>query len=120
MRLFPSACADGRHRACAMARNGRMRPFQAGPHAALPTGRMRPVFRRRMRLRTPRACAGGTAKRIDSLRAMRRTALYDRHVAAGAKMVEFAGWEMPVQYTGVRAEHMAVREGCGIFDVSHM
>ncbi len=35
-------------------------------------------------------------------------------------MVEFAGWEMPVQYAGVRAEHMAVREGCGIFDVSHM
>ncbi len=51
---------------------------------------------------------------------MRRTALYDRHVAAGARMVEFAGWEMPVQYTGVREEHMAVREGCGIFDVSHM
>ncbi len=51
---------------------------------------------------------------------MRRTALYDRHVAAGGRMVEFAGWEMPVQYTGVRAEHLAVREGCGIFDVSHM
>jgi aminomethyltransferase len=51
---------------------------------------------------------------------VRRTALYDRHVAAGAKLVDFAGWEMPVQYTGVRAEHMAVREGCGIFDVSHM
>jgi aminomethyltransferase len=51
---------------------------------------------------------------------MRRTALYDRHVAAGAKLVEFAGWEMPVQYTGVRAEHLAVRESCGIFDVSHM
>jgi aminomethyltransferase len=51
---------------------------------------------------------------------LRRTALYDRHVAAGAKFVEFAGWELPVQYTGVRAEHMAVREGCGIFDVSHM
>ncbi|HXA54962.1 MAG TPA: glycine cleavage system aminomethyltransferase GcvT [Solirubrobacteraceae bacterium] len=51
---------------------------------------------------------------------MRRTALYDRHVAAGARMVEFAGWEMPVQHTGVREEHMAVREGCGIFDVSHM
>jgi aminomethyltransferase len=50
----------------------------------------------------------------------RRTALYDRHVAAGAKLVEFAGWEMPVQYAGVREEHMAVREGCGIFDVSHM
>jgi aminomethyltransferase len=50
----------------------------------------------------------------------RRTALYDRHAAAGAKLVEFAGWEMPVQYTGVREEHMAVREACGIFDVSHM
>jgi aminomethyltransferase len=52
---------------------------------------------------------------------LRRTALYDRHVAAGAKMVEFAGWEMPVQYEdGVRAEHMAVRESVGVFDVSHM
>ncbi len=50
----------------------------------------------------------------------RRTALYDRHVAAGAKMVDFAGWEMPVQYEGVRQEHMAVRSACGIFDVSHM
>jgi aminomethyltransferase len=50
----------------------------------------------------------------------RRTALYERHAAAGAKLVEFAGWEMPVQYTGVREEHMAVREACGIFDVSHM
>jgi aminomethyltransferase len=52
---------------------------------------------------------------------VRRTPLYDRHVAAGAKIVDFAGWEMPVQYpAGVRAEHMAVRERCGIFDVSHM
>jgi len=51
---------------------------------------------------------------------LRRTALFDRHVAAGAKLVEFAGWEMPVQYEGVRQEHMAVRESCGIFDVSHM
>ncbi len=52
---------------------------------------------------------------------MRRTPLYDRHVAAGAKLVDFAGWEMPVQYPGgIRAEHMAVREHCGIFDVSHM
>jgi glycine cleavage system T protein (aminomethyltransferase) len=46
--------------------------------------------------------------------------MFDRHAAAGAKLVEFAGWEMPVQYTGVRAEHTAVRESCGIFDVSHM
>jgi aminomethyltransferase len=51
---------------------------------------------------------------------LRRTALFDRHVAAGAKLVEFAGWEMPVQYEGVRQEHMAVRGSCGIFDVSHM
>ncbi len=50
----------------------------------------------------------------------RRTALFDRHVAAGAKLVEFAGWEMPVQYAGVRAEHMAVRTDVGMFDVSHM
>jgi aminomethyltransferase len=51
---------------------------------------------------------------------LRRTPLFDRHVAAGAKLVDFAGWEMPVQYEGVIAEHMAVRLACGIFDVSHM
>src|SRR5215204_6575080 len=48
------------------------------------------------------------------------TPLYDRHVALGARMVPFAGWEMPVQYEGVIAEHRAVREDCGVFDVSHM
>ncbi len=52
--------------------------------------------------------------------ALRRTPLHDRHVEAGAKLVDFAGWEMPVQYEGVIQEHMAVREACGIFDVSHM
>jgi aminomethyltransferase len=51
---------------------------------------------------------------------LRRTPLYDAHVAAGAKLVDFAGWEMPVQYQGVREEHLAVRNGCGVFDVSHM
>jgi aminomethyltransferase len=51
---------------------------------------------------------------------LRRTPLYERHRAAGAKLVDFAGWEMPVQYEGVVAEHMAVRGACGIFDVSHM
>jgi len=49
-----------------------------------------------------------------------RTPLYDRHVALGARMVPFAGWEMPVQYEGVIPEHCAVREDCGVFDVSHM
>ncbi len=51
---------------------------------------------------------------------LRRTALYDAHVAAGARIVDFAGWEMPVEYAGVRAEHLAVRSACGVFDVSHM
>src|SRR2546423_12755507 len=49
-----------------------------------------------------------------------RTPLHDRHVALGARMVPFAGWEMPVQYEGVIPEHKAVRSDCGIFDVSHM
>src|SRR3954469_14145601 len=51
---------------------------------------------------------------------LKRTPLYDRHVAAGAKLVPFAGWEMPVQYTGIKDEHLAVRGKAGIFDVSHM
>jgi aminomethyltransferase len=51
---------------------------------------------------------------------LRRTPLYEQHVEAGARIVDFAGWEMPVQYAGVREEHMAVRESAGIFDVSHM
>src|SRR5438874_4546036 len=48
------------------------------------------------------------------------TPLHDRHVALGARMVPFAGWEMPVQYAGVIPEHRAVRADCGVFDVSHM
>jgi aminomethyltransferase len=51
---------------------------------------------------------------------LRRTPLYDRHAAAGARLVPFAGWEMPVQYEGIRPEHVAVRTGAGVFDVSHM
>ena len=50
----------------------------------------------------------------------RRTALYEAHRALGARMVEFAGWEMPVSYTGALEEHAAVRTSCGLFDVSHM
>jgi aminomethyltransferase len=49
-----------------------------------------------------------------------RTPLYEQHVALGAKLIPFAGWEMPVQYEGVREEHMAVRTHAGMFDVSHM
>jgi aminomethyltransferase len=51
---------------------------------------------------------------------LRRTPLFERHRQAGAKLVPFAGWEMPVQYEGIRQEHVAVRTGAGMFDVSHM
>ena len=51
---------------------------------------------------------------------MKRTPLYDVHRAAGAKMVDFGGWEMPVQYSGLIDEHKAVRTAAGLFDVSHM
>jgi aminomethyltransferase len=51
---------------------------------------------------------------------LRRTPLFERHEQAGAKLVPFAGWEMPVQYEGIRQEHVAVRTAAGMFDVSHM
>ena len=51
---------------------------------------------------------------------MKKTALYDTHAALGAKIVPFAGYEMPVQYEGVNAEHETVRNDVGVFDVSHM
>ena len=51
---------------------------------------------------------------------MKNTALTDVHIKAGAKMVPFAGYNMPVQYAGINAEHETVRNGVGVFDVSHM
>src|SRR5919206_1581843 len=51
---------------------------------------------------------------------LKRTPLYDEHVRLGARMVPFAGWEMPVQYRGIVDEHRAVRTAAGLFDVSHM
>jgi len=51
---------------------------------------------------------------------LRRTPLYDRHVEAGAKTADFGGWDMPIEYEGVVAEHTGVRTAVGIFDVSHM
>ena len=51
---------------------------------------------------------------------LKRTPLYDAHVKLGAKMVPFAGWEMPVWYTSVVEEHLACRQAAGLFDVSHM
>jgi aminomethyltransferase len=54
------------------------------------------------------------------MQTLERTPLHPRHVELGARLVPFAGWEMPVQYEGVIAEHRAVRTDCGVFDVSHM
>jgi aminomethyltransferase len=51
---------------------------------------------------------------------LKRTPLYERHVSAGAKTADFGGWDMPIEFAGVVAEHTAVRETAGIFDVSHM
>ena len=50
----------------------------------------------------------------------RQTPLHEEHKKAGARLVDFAGWEMPVQYAGIKAEHEAVRTRAGLFDVSHM
>src|SRR5437764_2286128 len=51
---------------------------------------------------------------------LKRTPLYAAHVKAGARMVEFGGWDMPVQYAGIIEEHRRVRAAVGLFDVSHM
>jgi aminomethyltransferase len=60
------------------------------------------------------------AEMAQSTAEPKRTPLYDRHVALGAKVIDFGGWAMPVQYTGILEEHRAVREAVGLFDVSHM
>src|SRR3954467_2901813 len=52
--------------------------------------------------------------------AIKKTALHARHVSLGARMVPFAGWDMPVEYSGITDEHLAVRTRAGLFDVSHM
>ncbi len=51
---------------------------------------------------------------------MKQTPLFARHKALGAKMVEFGGWNMPVQYSGISDEHLATRTAAGLFDISHM
>src|SRR5713101_6213314 len=52
--------------------------------------------------------------------ALRRTALYESHKRLGARLVDFHGWDLPVQYESILKEHEAVRHRCGLFDVSHM
>jgi aminomethyltransferase len=61
-----------------------------------------------------------TAARTLENTALKPTPLHARHVASGARMVPYAGWDMPVEYTGITAEHLAVRTRAGVFDVSHM
>ena len=56
----------------------------------------------------------------DAGQGLKRTALYDRHVAAGAKLVGFGGWEMPLSYGSQIEEHLACRREAAMFDVSHM
>ena len=51
---------------------------------------------------------------------IKKTCLHDRHVALGAQMSPFGGFDMPIQYAGIVEEHQAVRTACGVFDVSHM
>src|SRR5882724_11899599 len=51
---------------------------------------------------------------------LKRTALFSAHQKLGAKLIDFGGWEMPVQYTSITDEHLAVRSAAGIFDISHM
>ena len=57
---------------------------------------------------------------MNSAAPLQRTALFDAHKKLGARLVEFGGWEMPVQYTGIVEEHKAVRAAAGLFDISHM
>src|SRR5713226_8148580 len=59
---------------------------------------------------------GGSAR----VRPMNRTSLFEQHRRAGGKLVDFAGWEMPIQYGGVVEEYQAVRTAAVLFDVSHM
>src|SRR5450755_4102413 len=51
---------------------------------------------------------------------LKRTALFSAHQKLGAKLIDFGGWEMPVQYTSIMDEHLVVRKAAGIFDISHM
>ena len=71
------------------------------------------IYRSRGLVKHPEIASG-------SMQTLARTPLYERHLALGARMVPFAGWDMPVQYTSVLDEHMAVRTKAGLFDVSHM
>lgn len=69
---------------------------------------------------TPGKSSSPQASETPAEPKLRRTSLYDEHVKLGGRIVPFAGWEMPVQFSGIVDEHNAVRNACGVFDVSHM
>jgi len=69
---------------------------------------------------TPNATLRFASPRMSDTAELKRTPLFETHIAAKAKMVDFGGWNMPVQYSGIIEEHNAVRTGVGLFDVSHM
>ena len=69
---------------------------------------------------SPGASAGLSHQDPDGVSGLRRTPLFEAARAAGGRLVPFAGWEMAVQFSGLVAEHQAVRNGCGLFDISHM
>ena len=108
---------DGGHGACGRALSRRQPRHDCGGHCVRHTRasdalrERRRGVRGRVRAGDPQALGGKMAK---------RTALFDTHVALGGKMVEFAGYDLPVQYSGILEEHRAVREAAGVFDVSHM
>jgi aminomethyltransferase len=94
----------------------------AGPYhrvAASASCRSGDLFRFGSR-RLDRPATGAQAVASSAVQTLQQTPIHDRHVALGARMVPFAGWEMPVQYAGVIPEHRAVRTDWGVFDVSHM
>ena len=97
----PSSTRRGRRLVRRLHARGALRPRVSAARGQSRAARVR-----------PRMAAGAQT--------LKRTPLYDRHVAAGARLVPFAGWEMPVQYAGIREEHIAVRTRAGVFDVSHM
>src|SRR5262245_47590222 len=77
------------------------------------------------RLGERRACmlsarASDPPRREASAMTPRTTPLHDSHLALGARMIDFGGWDMPVYYAGINEEHRTVRSAAGVFDVSHM
>ena len=64
--------------------------------------------------------AGHSFAAVPDAASLKKTPLHDEHARLGAKLVDFGGWSMPVQYTGILNEHHAVRTALGVFDISHM